>query len=100
MKRPSSQDLIFHTLDLIAARQLAEETGTADDYKEYCPAWSKGLIDPKLDARTAVAQLDEPNLANPVALIGYRLPDLVPDDSLSAPEALTKFVELFEETNL
>lgn len=99
-KRPTSEELVFHTLDLIEARRLAEEQDRVDDYKEYCPAYSKGLVDPSIDPRTALAQLHEPQIANPIALIGYRLLNLVPDGTLSIPEDLADFVEPLDETNL
>ncbi|KAE9375997.1 hypothetical protein N431DRAFT_464056 [Stipitochalara longipes BDJ] len=97
--RPTSTDLLFHTIDKIAATKLAEEQDRVDDYKEHCPAFSKGLLDPHIDRRTANAQLYEPNQDNPVALLGYQLPDLIPDGALSTPETLAEFVEAFDERN-
>jgi hypothetical protein len=92
--------MMFHTLDLIASRKLAEKENRADDYREYCPAFRNGAIDSKIDPRTAIAQLYEPNKTHCVALIGYRLPDLLPDESVQVPGALSTMVEPHDETNL
>jgi len=99
-KRPSSEDMIFDTLDLIASRKLAEKENRVDDYQEYCPAFRNGAIDPDIDPRTAIAQLYEPNKTHCVALIGYRLLDLLPDGSVKVPGALSTYVEPHDETNL
>lgn len=99
-KRPSTEQMMFHTLDLIASRKLAEKENRADDYREYCPAFRNGAIDSKIDPRTAIAQLYEPNKTHCVALIGYRLPDLLPDESVQVPGALSTMVEPHDETNL
>jgi hypothetical protein len=97
---PSGVDLIIRTCNSIAARKQAEAKGTADDYEDYVPAFSKSLYDENLDPLTAIAQLSHPDITKPAALVGYRLPDLVPDGSLVCPEALTQFVEPFKEENL
>ncbi|KUJ17269.1 uncharacterized protein LY89DRAFT_733134 [Mollisia scopiformis] len=98
--RPSSKDLIIHTINLIADRKEAEAKGIADDYEVYVPAFSKSLLDENMDPLTAIAQLYEPDKTNPVALVGYRLPDLIPEHSFDTPVALTKHVEPFPEGNL
>ncbi|KAH7357103.1 hypothetical protein BKA65DRAFT_474895 [Rhexocercosporidium sp. MPI-PUGE-AT-0058] len=80
-KPPTSEELIFETLDLIAARKLAGKT--------------------KQNPRKAIAQLHEPDRLNPVGLIGYRLPKLLPDEDpgLVTPAALSRFVEPFNDGN-
>lgn len=97
---PSGVDLIIQTCNSIAARKEALAKGIADDYEFYVPAFSQSLYDEKLDPLTAVAQLSHPDITKPAALLGYRLPELLPDGSLVTPETLTQFIEPFNQDNL
>jgi hypothetical protein len=97
---PTKRKLFLETLKLIDARKLAEKTGTEDDYKAYCPAYANDEYDSSLDPREAIFQLCDPNKQNPIAICGYRLPELLADSALRAPKALTKNVEPFAEDNL
>ncbi|KAG4430017.1 hypothetical protein IFR05_014500 [Cadophora sp. M221] len=98
---PTSEELIFETLDLISARQLAEKRDKVDDYQAYIALYSQGIVDSDLDPRKAIAQLHEPDRLNPVGLIGYRLPKLIPDENpgFVTPTTLSRFAEPFNEDN-
>ncbi|KAL5323908.1 hypothetical protein ACEPPN_008450 [Leptodophora sp. 'Broadleaf-Isolate-01'] len=100
-RSPTSEEFIFETLDLISARKLAEKRNKVDDYQVYIALYSQGIVDSDLDPRKAIAQLHEPDRLNPVGLIGYRLPKLIPDDNpgFVTPVALSRVVEPFNEHN-
>ncbi|KAL2073108.1 hypothetical protein VTL71DRAFT_10432 [Oculimacula yallundae] len=100
-KAPTSEELIYETLDLITARKAAEKRKKVDDYQVYIALYSQGLVDSDLDPRKAIAQLHEPDKSNPVGLIGYRLPKFISDTQpgLVTPAALSRFVEPFNEDN-
>jgi len=105
VQSPTSADLICHTINKIVARKAAEKqaakkTAKVDEYKHYLQVYSRGQVDSSVDPRLVLAQLYELNKFNLMAILGYQLKSLVPDSSLTTPEALTKFVEPFNEDNV
>lgn len=86
---PCSADLILATLDRLAENSKRDEIS----YTTY----RRGEPDPKVDPRTAIAQLYEPSVSGPVSLIGLTIPEF-PDNLLKCPEALSKYVEPYDES--
>jgi len=90
---PSHEQILLATLTRIGDHQKNPRL-------VYIPAYCRGEKDTSLDQRLAIAQLSEPRRSNPIALIGFRLPDTLPDSSLRVPESLSTSVEPFGEVNL
>jgi hypothetical protein len=63
-----------------------------------CRAYCRGEVSTTVDPRTAVAQLYEPRLSNPICLVGFKLP-IIADGLLTTPLALSEFVESFDEAD-
>jgi hypothetical protein len=84
---PSTTQLIFSTLDVIAA---AKAGGNAT-YSVF----KRGELDTKVDPRTPIAQLVEPKATNPVSLLGLDV-GCMPDNAISPPLALSEYVEPFD----
>lgn len=63
-----------------------------------CQAFGKAVGE-EADPWKAVAQLHEPSRHEPVAIIGYQLPDVLPDEALKVPQELFH-AKAINETNL
>ncbi|TVY73555.1 hypothetical protein LSUE1_G006060 [Lachnellula suecica] len=96
---PSASDLLVATQRLIANGYSRDDELKQSFYAENIPVFIQDIPDSSMDPFKVIAQLHAPNKANPVAIIGCRLPDLLPEDSMITPAALNQFVEPSEAKN-
>jgi hypothetical protein len=82
--------------DLEAANGTA--TSPPEEEQPDCRAFSRATGE-EVDPWRAVAQLHEPNRHNPIAIIGYQLPEVLPDETIKVPEEIFP-AKAFNETNL
>jgi hypothetical protein len=70
----------------------------SSDEGVYIPAFVKGEMALWKDPSEAILQLLRPNPANPMALVGFRLPEDCPDHILTTSPALSEIIMPADET--
>jgi hypothetical protein len=106
---PSAESIFLATVNLINednARKAKQKENTAnrapiaEEPLLYCRASTSATRTPQistsdgtLDPWKAIAQLYGPNRNNTVAIMGYQLPEVLPNQMLAAPKELNPFCE-------
>jgi len=103
--KPSFPELYLATQNKIADLKVEKFKQRSDIYPSsdkgvYIPAFVKGEMALWKDPSEALLQLLRPNPANPMALVGFRLPEDCPDHILTTPPALSEIITPADETNL
>ncbi|EPE30493.1 hypothetical protein GLAREA_03460 [Glarea lozoyensis ATCC 20868] len=92
-KPPSTTQLILSTLDFLADPNRQENPQNI----EFNVFHRGEAASPDLERRLAITQLLEPDRANPVHFIGFKIREL-PDEFLKCPLALSEHVEPYEKS--
>lgn len=84
---PTTTNLVLSTLDAIDAAKAGPSAFTV---------YRRGEADAKRDPRLAITQLMEPKESDPMTIIGL---DILPDDALAVPVALSEFADAYDVSN-
>jgi hypothetical protein len=106
---PSAESIFLATVNLIneenarkakQKEQTANRTPNIDEPLLYCRSSTSAARTPQnstsdenLDPWKAIAQLYQPNRNATVAIMGYQLPEVLPNQMLAAPKELKSFCE-------